>query len=227
MDWVFRIRETYRWVIALGGGGIVGSVLKELSALPIYLLISIGVLATGLILWGFSDRSNKRYGKTKNKVNQLTQPGLLLKSEEFAREYESFDYQMRKEMETFVGKIADSAIDNEDKESAFKKISCFLFLYLMFRGIWYTIYKSQLEALKELVHQTEVIPRKNLMSHYDKAAANYPKQYENNDYDTWVQYMFDKGLIREDSGLISITIRGKEFLRFIVGRNLNENILVL
>jgi hypothetical protein len=51
---------------------------------------------------------------------------------------------------------------------------------------------------------------------YTSAAQTFPALYANYSFDQWFGYLRSQGLIREDGDAVSITIRGRDFLKFLI-----------
>ncbi len=81
-----------------------------------------------------------------------------------------------------------------------------------------SIYASQVAALTVVSQGPR--SRADLRPYYDQAAAYWGKAFEHVTFDAWLQFLFNQTLLREDDGVLNITIRGREFLkwRIEVGR---------
>jgi hypothetical protein len=75
------------------------------------------------------------------------------------------------------------------------------------------IYKSQIAALEYLNGHSPAL-REQMQPFYDDAASNYPRMYEHHDFKGWLDFMFSQVLIRQDKEELSITVRGREFLKW-------------
>jgi len=88
---------------------------------------------------------------------------------------------------------------------------------------WFTIYGSQLKAMAEMISRG-LIPLADLKKHYDKAAVDYPKTYENYSFEQWVDYMKSRLLIATyPSQMVELSFNGQDFLKYLahVGRNVD------
>src|SRR5438093_6311060 len=84
----------------------------------------------------------------------------------------------------------------------------------LFEQVWYTIFRSQTIALQFL--NSTPIDIDSLRSFYDAAAAANPTLYEKYSFNHWLSYMRSFALIIEQVGMIHITVRGREFLKYLV-----------
>ena len=80
---------------------------------------------------------------------------------------------------------------------------------------WYTIFRSQLEALNELNSRSAML-LEELKRFYDAAAAEHAKYYKDYTFDNWVSYMNAQALVRQDGPIVQITVRGKDFLKYLI-----------
>jgi len=90
----------------------------------------------------------------------------------------------------------------------------------------YVIFGSQLKALLELSSRG-VIPVVDLKKHYDKAAAEYPKIYQNYSFEQWLEYMKGRLLIAVyPSQMVELSFSGQDFLKYLshVGRDLSRKV---
>ncbi len=92
--------------------------------------------------------------------------------------------------------------------------------------IWWTIFRSQILALEAL--NKRVLRIEEIEEFYKAAARQYPKEYANRSFDLWMKYLMEYSLILEQpANSIGITIRGKDFLKYLVhwGRSANDRLL--
>ncbi len=82
---------------------------------------------------------------------------------------------------------------------------------------WLTIYRSQIEALEELNTAGATVVG-SLRRFYDSAAKAAPDFYRTTSFESWVHYMNAYALIRQDGNIVQITVRGKDFLKYLVTR---------
>jgi hypothetical protein len=88
---------------------------------------------------------------------------------------------------------------------------------------WFTIFGSQLRAMEEM-NSRGILPITDIKKHYDKAASDFPKTYENYSFDQWLAFMISRMLIAVyPSQMVELSWNGKDFLKYLshVGRNTN------
>ena len=81
------------------------------------------------------------------------------------------------------------------------------------------IFGGQIASL-EFLNSNGQSPRESLRPFYNAAASQHPNFYQTYSYDQWIGFLESQVLIRNDAGLISITVRGQEFLQHLVRDNL-------
>lgn len=92
---------------------------------------------------------------------------------------------------------------------------------------WYTIFKSQALMLSDMNSKNGWMPLAEAKGYYDKASTDYSKMYSNYSFEQWVGYMKQQQLIlQHPSDMLEITIRGKDFLKYLThwGRSFDSHV---
>jgi hypothetical protein len=83
-------------------------------------------------------------------------------------------------------------------------------------AVWWPMFRSQLLALMEINRNSGMLPLSALKPFYDKAAEEYPKEYASDSFERWFSYLTSNWLvINYASGMVEITVRGKDFLKYL------------
>jgi hypothetical protein len=83
-------------------------------------------------------------------------------------------------------------------------------------SIWWPMFKSQLEALLEVNRNGGILPIAKVKKYFDAAAQEYPNEYINESFARWFSYLTNNQLvIRHPSDMAEITVKGKDFLKFL------------
>ncbi len=93
-----------------------------------------------------------------------------------------------------------------------------------FETFYRTIYGSQLRFLEFLNQQQTGIPRDTAQPFFDAVAALHPQVYSGWNLARWLRWMLNSGLIREDNGVLQITVRGRHFLAYLTNLGLGRNL---
>lgn len=91
-----------------------------------------------------------------------------------------------------------------------------------FSEVYRIIWGSQLNLLDYLNTQPPQ-PVAALRVFYNLGISQYPLFYEKYTFEQWLGYLKSQLLIRDDSGSIGITVKGREFLSFLTGLGLTRN----
>jgi hypothetical protein len=99
------------------------------------------------------------------------------------------------------------------------------FIQALFDSLWWPMFKSQLVALLEINKHQGALPIANVKTIYIRASEEYPDHYANDTFERWLGYLTKNGLVlNHPTGIVEITVRGKDFLKYLVhwGREPND-----
>lgn len=122
------------------------------------------------------------------------------------------------EEETQVEKLEN---DNE-KIERLKNYSTIIYAMRHFDSIYSAIFGSQIRILEKL-NTLQPQSRDSLKFFYENAKKQNPKFYENYSYEEYLNFLFNFTLIREDNGIIQLTILGVDFLKYLTESNKDVN----
>jgi len=91
---------------------------------------------------------------------------------------------------------------------------------------WAYIFRSQILLLQEL--NRNVLSLAQAKNYYEKAAAENQTSYHNYSFERWLNFIGGEGLLlHHPSGIIEITVRGRDFLKYLVhcGRSAEDRTL--
>ncbi len=91
-----------------------------------------------------------------------------------------------------------------------------------FSEIYRSIWGSQISLL-DYINAQSPQPVGALKVFYSSGATQYPAGYSNYPFEQWLAFLKRNILIREDNALISITVRGREFLTYLTTTGLSRN----
>jgi len=94
---------------------------------------------------------------------------------------------------------------------------------LSFEQNYRVIWGSQLSLLTYLNAEGDGQPAEAIRSFYTLAAVQYPDAYINYSFESWLGFLKDQLLLREDAGRLRVTIRGREFLAHLTRAGLSHN----
>ena len=81
---------------------------------------------------------------------------------------------------------------------------------------WFAIYKSQLLMLVELNRRGGLMPLNDAKPYYDQGVADFPQIYANYSFEQWIEFIKSQQLLlQHPSNMLEITVRGKDFLKYL------------
>lgn len=136
----------------------------------------------------------------------------IAKVDEF---YRTYDNRMLVEVEDHLRLQSQQYPAGPDREKVLIRQFASFFIFGSFEYNWLLIFRSQIAALETLNQRSEKIEA--LRRFYDEAVT--PENaafYSNYPYTSWLAYLKGAVFIREDGDVVSITIRGQEFLKYLI-----------
>ena len=147
--------------------------------------------------------------------------GALKTSTKTAEELiQGIDGQLIREIENDFRQHLEGISDSEKLKVLSRFAAAGIWGYLAINS-YRLIFGSQIAAL-EFLNSQQHVPRESLRPFYAAAVNQYPDDYQTYSYDQWLGFLESQVLIRNDAGLIGITVRGQELLQFIVKERLSK-----
>jgi len=191
-------------------------------ASAISLFAAGGILS--LIVWWQQRRPKQSQTGVQSLVAQHASPANFDATTFFRHSYYS---PLQAEIETNARRAATENQPN-DREGFYVKLIAVGLISYNYDMIWSSIYRSQLLALLELNRQNGLLPLPAVKTYYDQAAIAHPTRYASYPFDEWLSYMKTNLLIlHHPSDMIEITVRGKDFLKYLLhwGREADQRVL--
>jgi hypothetical protein len=226
MAWLPKLKNALEWLrLAIFVGDLLiamaswKAVKKLLTYVPhvsedwasIIAWLAAALILFALVWWQQRSKSEQKQGIQKA-TNALTttSPGNFDTAEFFKNAYSS---QFKEETEN---NIRAAAVQNQpsDREGFYVKLIAIGLNSYMYDMAWAYIYKSQILLLMEL--NRKIMPVAEVKAYYDKAASDHPILYARYSFDQWMAFMKSHILlIQHPSGMVEITVRGKDFLKYL------------
>ena len=134
--------------------------------------------------------------------------------DEFARRFDN-EFLLKCEDSIRVSLIPLAGAEASKKESALIRMIAGLSIIIQFENTYRVIFGSQLRALTVANTTPGGVQIEVFESIYYQAAATYKEWYANASFEQWHAYMTNQSLI-VISDKVSITVEGKEFLKYLV-----------
>lgn len=213
-------------LVQLLGSGFVGKTVQALLMTythlssawitPLWLLASASMMA---LLVFIGNRLSKRSGQgmilsqTEQARYLVASPSAFDADSFFLRSYYS---PLQPEIETNVRAAAAKNQPNDREGFYVKLIGNGLIAYI-YDILWLSIFKSQLLALLELNRRNGLMPLADFKPYYNQTATANPAFYANYSFDQWITFMKNEVLIlKHPSDMVEITVRGKDFLKYLL-----------
>jgi hypothetical protein len=136
--------------------------------------------------------------------------------------YRTYDNRLLTETEGLIRTESDK-YDPSQREKFLIRLLASVVTIASFERTWLTIFRSQLNALHDL--NIRIRTHDELRRHYEEAAKVYPQIYvEGSSFEMWLGFLKTSVLVREYGPTqIEITVRGVEFLKYLVEKHYDES----
>lgn len=187
--------------------------------LVVFLLGVIGMFFFKRPIQRLIDRAEK-VGKGGIQARALPEQATEPKSsgvEDFLKKV--YDNQLLREAEEGIRTHLESLkpVNVEERERFLLRNFAATVILRAFDRIYYDIYGSQLAALQFLNDfRGAQVTLENLRPFFEEACKKHPELYINDRFERWLGFISTAGLVRLDNNIFSITVRGKEFLKYLV-----------
>jgi hypothetical protein len=218
--------DIYKWgaVTTIGIMLAIGAwLLHKILWLPDWApYLAVFVFALIAFIW-FSKRLGSPVQSTGSTPSQdITPPAEKNKFQNVEDFYKTYDNSMLLETEELVRQEAKNYAPGNDRERfLIRNLASGAIMYI-FDIVWYTVYKSQLLLLEKL--NTQPLTTAQVRAYYDEAAKANPGTYQKYSFDEWLGFLRIWYMVVQNGDTFAISVRGKEFLKYLVhqGRSINE-----
>lgn len=126
-----------------------------------------------------------------------------------------FDSALLREMEDYISQdLRQRNLTGAEAVPVLVRHMATAYISLSFEATYRLIWGSQLAVIVYLnAHPGQ--PVDAMRTFYVVAASQYPALYQGYPFETWLGFLKDSVLVREDGGALSITVRGREFLLYL------------
>jgi hypothetical protein len=164
-----------------------------------------------LLLWWQEKRKTAIQGPAAQGASSaLLNSSTFNATEFFATAYTSM---MHQDIQNNVRTAAQLNNPN-DREAFYLKLIAIGLPQFTYEVTWANIFRSQILALMEI--NRRLVPIAEVKAFYDKAAVENPSLYANYSFDQWMEFLKSHVLIIwHPSGMVEITVRGKDFLKYL------------
>lgn len=145
--------------------------------------------------------------------------GTVLTSPKTKEALKKFDSPLLTEQEQILkdemAKINPAT--QEEKDDIFYRALASSQIAVTFEKTYFTIFGSQIKTLQHLNESMKsTLNKKEVRKFYEEAKTTNQKFYTTYSFEEWLGYLGASYLIKQKEESIGITVRGKEFLKYIV-----------
>lgn len=227
-EWYDIGKTAVELVLALGGGKLVGAVLRQFSHINSVWITPIWLISAGLIMLVLL-----RLFGVKRSVQATTQAGAraLASQANMPAQVPQFNLdkffqlshtsQLTQDTEQAIKTLVAQQYPNDREDTLARFIGIGYWGY-MHDITWAYIFRSQILALTELNSRNGLMPLKNARAHYDQAKSSFPRTYSNYSFIDWLDFMAaHQLLIKHPADMLEITLRGRDFLKYLTHYGMN------
>jgi hypothetical protein len=137
-----------------------------------------------------------------------------------------FDNKLLLEVEGWIKSELDKIKhdSSEEKETLLIKLYASEKIARHFDQTYNLIFGSQIRALQQLnSFAGQLVSSNEIRFFYNEASLNNPLFYSSYSFDSWLAFMHSSVLIIRLGDSIGITVRGQEFLKYLIDQGLSHN----
>lgn len=209
------VKGNLKWTVILAAilwfSNAMKKLLEYLTHIPSSIIWIIVFFIT-LLLLIIINRKDKILNPidSSQKQESIIDPNKLQSADEF---YKTYDNILLKECEEMVRTQTNKYKPGDDREKYLVRLFSSTVINCYFEILWVYIYRSQLSALTAINSRSLKID--DLQPFYEEAKQKYPETYKTYSFISWISFMRSELLFLEQGGTIQITIRGREFLKWM------------
>jgi hypothetical protein len=191
----------------------------SITGIAVSLFIAVGLIVTAAVLNLIARRNPSTQGTTtptQMVASAAIRPAVPSPIDARAFFHDSYTGQVQKEVEQNIRAMIEGQPQGEREEFCVRFIATGL-INVIYDKIWTLIFRSQLLALEELNQKNTILRREEIKPFYDAAVLTNSIFYANYSFEEWYAFMKGQGLVLDRPGdTVEITVRGKDFLKFMV-----------
>jgi len=216
-----EVAPNAKWdFIKWGGAGMLTAsyvIIQKLRHLPFDWIVAFSIFVLSLIVFAVGIRK-RNYGQQqtlKSGASDLlaVEPQAVVDLDQIVRR--SFNSVLEADAERNLSHALQLK-PQADRESFLIKFIAQGIISYTYDSLWWVIYGSQLRALLEL-NQRGFMRQEEIKPYYDKAAEHFSAVYATYTFDQWLEFMrIQQVLIDHPGEVVEITVKGRDFLKFII-----------
>jgi hypothetical protein len=211
LDWLQHAYWIGSLLLSLGLGRATMAWLTRHVSLERDWETAIWLVFSGVFLWLLTSVGNYFAKKGQTKIVQSSDTtGTSAQLQAIEQVYKTYDSQLLNETETILRTAAAKHKAGDDRDTfLIRTLACGTIL-AFFESTWHSIFASQIKALERL--NKGLLIMDDLLPYFQDGADKRP-QYP---FESWFGFLKQQVLVRQDGHNIGITVRGQEFLKYLV-----------
>ena len=217
LEWVHLTRVAGEILLAIASAGTFRTVLLRITSLSkdsasIIAAFVGGSILLGIAWWRRRTNASRQKQTLQNATNTLvTSPTIFNVNMFLSQAYSS---TLQQETENNVRAMVNQT-QPTDREAFYVKFIATGIIGYIYDIAWAYIYRSQVLLLLEL--NRRIMPLAEVKTFYEKAASDNKSAYADYSFSQWLEFMkFYILIIQHESEMVEITLRGKDFLKYLV-----------
>jgi hypothetical protein len=190
--------------------------LQQMSHVPIWgvWLILVFVSLVAFVWVAKSQRSGQQQQPFAQSTAMTPMPAAI--NFDAATHFRTAHYsQLTTEAEKNI-RLAAAQNQPNDREGFLAKLIGIGIVSYLHDMTWAYIYKSQILMLTELNRRGGIMAIADVKAFFDKAKEDYPNVYKTYEFEGWLRYLEKEQLIiHHPSEMMEITLRGRDFLKYL------------
>jgi hypothetical protein len=162
----------------------------------------------------FSRQSDTKSGAAQGPEMTTANPTQFADVDQF---YRTYDNALLREAEQ-VFRTAINQYRPEDREGILIRTCSTFFWIGTFENNYRDSFGSQLKALRALNETPNGIRLEELRPYYSAGLETVPPQFRARSFEAWLDWLRNTVLMRQQGDMAFITMRGHEFLKYIIER---------
>jgi len=227
IDWLIRGQFIVQLLGAIGAGKVLSWLLTRYLVLPRSLDLGIWFLASAGVLWLllaiFGKKPRVQSNPAQAAIQAVDQKGLTDVVKAVETFYNTNSGPMLQEVEAHAQQLTGYHKNPAERERFFVRTVAAAIVSYIFDVTWLSIYRSQLELMHEInIRKTLTVT--DAKHFYDAAAQKYPQVYQRYPFESWLSFLRNQVLIKQDGATMQLTVRGIDFLKYLVQCGLSEKL---
>ncbi len=196
---------------ALSSAPNVKAALPDFAISPKVNYVPLALLIIAGIVWIAAHRRSHVRAPSNAGQSSSPPPNQFLNVDDF---YRTYDNVFLREVETLVRQQSDQYKGSDtDRERFLVRFAASTLGVALFEWIWWQIFGSQLRMLQ--IMNSKPLNFEEARQFYEQGPLSRPDFYKTYTFEQWLTFLRGIGFILETGISLQITIRGREFLKYI------------